>query len=147
MESVEKGMETILVHWDKPHPWTIYYESKPDKAQGREVSVGLKLIPGVQTVSMNEWTKVKEHKRVKAALEEGTLKVEMAQRKAGGDAQPLPDVPKTLKGMSPKDAKHFVTGIMDEALLKKYRSTEERKDVKKAINDQLAKLKAAVGEE
>lgn len=137
-------METILIHWDQPRPWTINYESKADKEKGREVSVAVHLVPGVQTVQLDEWKKIKEHPRVKQALEDKTLRVEEAVQKAGEDPKPLADMPKTLKGMAETKAVPFITGIMDEELLKKWQTSETRDRVKKAIKEQIAKLKAAI---
>jgi hypothetical protein len=139
-------METILIHWDQPRPWTIYYGSKEDKKQGREVPISVMLRPGIQTVSMEQWKEIEKHPRVIRALDEGTLKIEKSVKKEGGEPEALADVPKSLKGKSIKDAIHFVSGVMDETLLKKYRSLENRPAVKKALETQIDKLKKATKE-
>jgi len=102
-----------------------------------------KFMPGVNSVSKQDWEKIKDHPHVKFKLENDDLKI--ISDKESGDEQEsaaagVPAAMHSLMEFSPKDALRIVDSTFDVDLLKSWEQDEKRKVVRVAIVAQVKKI-------
>jgi len=100
------------------------------------------LYPGANTVDAESWKAAKVNPLVKLAIEEGRIQ-ELEPPK--DDKQVAPDGSvTTTKALEAKEALLLVKNTPDLNLLKKWRETEDRANVQKAIDDQVKAIEKLV---
>ena len=90
----------------------------------------VKLMPGVNQISKNEWNHVKGHPHVMHRLDDELLKVIDQEDAADGEVH-------SIKEFQPKQAEKIIKQTFDEKLLNDWLADEKRGSVKAAISAQL----------
>ncbi len=90
------------------------------------------LKPGANVVSPEVAALIKGHPIIKIEIEKGNIEI-MGEHQPGGEAE-------LLKDLKPKEAIDIVGKTTDAALLQGWFSKDKRKEVKAAIEAQLAEL-------
>ena len=100
-----------------------------------------RFMPGVNSITKDEWDKIKDHPHVKHLLEAEKMQVLSDREVAGveeGESAPL----HSLKEFEQKDALKVIDQTFDVDLLKSWEMDEKRKPVRIAI---IAKVKKIMG--
>ena len=132
-------MKFLLVKSNYKSVWAIHYYAET-KAKHAVATKSVRLLPGINEVEEAEWNKVKNHKQVVAALDEGVLVVLQDPTK---EDKPLDGLPSSLEKFSLKDACELVDGVMEIDVLKKWQKRETREAVKAALKKQIKELDKA----
>lgn len=133
-------MKFLLIKSNYKSVWAIHYYTKTT-AKHAVATKAVQLLPGINEIAEDEWNKVKEHKQVKAGLDEGVLVVLQDPTK---EDKPLEGLPASLEKFSVKDACELVDGVMDVDVLKKWQKRETRDSVKAALKKQVKEIDKAI---
>lgn len=108
-----------------------------DGAQSGEFCV---IAPGINLVDDVAWENAKQNAKVQAMIASKQLE-EIEDTRPTGDNTVSPlGAPKSLAKFSIAEAIAIVNAEIDEDILKGWKKTEKRKDVKDAIKDRLKEL-------
>ena len=94
---------------------------------------GVTLMPGTNEIKNDVWAKMKDHPTMKQLITDGTLEV------VGKETDDHLDI----NTLSQNDAKKLVSDSTSLPLLETFLKEEKRAVVRKDIDDQIKKLKAA----
>jgi len=129
-------MKFLLIKSNYKSVWAIHYYTET-KAKHAVATKAVQLLPGINEVAESEWNKVKDHKQVKSALDEGVLVILQDPTK---EDKPLEGLPASLEKFSVKDACELVDGVMEVDMLKKWQKRETRESVKAALKKQIKEI-------
>lgn len=105
---------------------------------GPKATDGFTLKPGVNDVDPALWAKAKEIKLIQWHIDNGTLE-ELHETTKGAEAAAAPAV-QDLSGMSARLATKVVGNTVDRELLERWKASESRDTVTKAIDAQLDRI-------
>lgn len=96
----------------------------------------LTLLPGPNEVSVELWNKIKAHPMIGVYLQEGLLEEIADEKKPNAPAEVL------LAKLPPKEAEAVVAQTVQVEILERWFKAEKRPKIKKAIEKQIAEIKA-----
>lgn len=117
-----------------------------ENTEARIISLpsGKSLMPGMNDIPSDEWTKACAHPVISAMLGAGMLKASELSAKAA----PAADIAiESLSGLTASEAEGVVGKTFDRELLKTWLGAEKRSKIKKALEAQLDSVKVSAQEE
>ena len=98
----------------------------------------LKLLPGINSVSKEQWQAVATHPHVESKIESGDLEV-VSMKEADQEGFDATQV-HSLDEFKNQKALKIIEGTYDINLLKTWGAQEKRGQIKQACNDQIARI-------
>jgi hypothetical protein len=139
----------MIVNYKRAGVWLIQYGKMvdaPKDMEGKSIQEqvfqggNVKILPGLNTLTDKQWSQIKDHPKVAAAVESGLL--EIIEGPAAKGQKPKDEI-ESLAKYDQNTAISAVGGQMDASVLASWRKGEKRPMVLKAIKDQLEAVKKA----
>lgn len=133
----------MIIKYNRPNVHTVFLNvSDPEKLKAGTAGVisqgkRIRFMPGSNTVDDADWKELKKDAEIAAFVEAKVMeevKPDAPEAAKGKDGQD------SLAGFSDKKAKELVAATLDRDLLKSWLDKETRSPVKRALEDQIAKV-------